>query len=158
MHRTSPRRPDRAPLVLAAALGATWGTVCITALRLDARAVVTVTDAWWSWAAVLGVLALLSRSLRGNLAAVLAGGGAALGSYYLLKAAWSVGYPSRSHGFWDHLASAAWGQWMLPVLVAALPAAALGTLIRRLAAPPAGVPLRPAQEAERALRVDVSRS
>jgi len=140
MPRTSPRRLDRGPLVLAAALGAAWGTVSITALRLDVRAVVTVTDAWWSWAAVLGVLALLSRSLRVNLAAVALGGGAALGSYYLLKAAWSVGYPSRSHGFWDHLAAAPWAQWMLPVLVAALPAAALGTLIRRLAAPPTGVP------------------
>ncbi|MFC0673769.1 hypothetical protein [Brachybacterium hainanense] len=129
-----PSAPLPVTLLLASLLGLTWGTASICALGLGAGPILAVTDAWWSWAAVLAASAMLSRRLLANLLAVPVCGAWAIGSYYLLKAAWSVGYPSRSDGFWDHLEAAPWAPWMVPVLVAAVPAALVGTAIRRATA------------------------
>lgn len=126
---------------LSAVLGCGWGALSISARHAELTSVVAVTDTWWSWAAILGLSAMPSHRFGTNLMSVLACGIASVSNYYVLKAYWAVGYPSQHHGFGQYLQSGAWEKWTVVVLVCAVPAAVVGTAVRRLLQAPRLTPV-----------------
>ncbi|OLM01233.1 hypothetical protein Ae406Ps2_1233 [Pseudonocardia sp. Ae406_Ps2] len=118
--------------VLTAVLGCGWGALSASARLAEFGSIVAVTDTWWSWAAVLGLSAMVSRRFSTNLMSVLACGIAAVSTYYLLKAHWMIGFSSRHRDFWQYLQTDSWERWTLLVLVFAVPAAVVGTAVGRL--------------------------